>query len=108
MSISTAWIVLVIAGVLEFIWATGLKYSDGFTKPLASLFTLITMAISFYLLSLAMKVLPIGVAYTVWTGIGAIGAVIVGVVIFKEPLSLLRITFLGMIIAGILGLKFVN
>ncbi|QDK45216.1 DMT family transporter [Bdellovibrio sp. HCB185ZH] len=108
MTTTTAWILLVIAGVLEFIWATGLKYSEGFTKLVPSVFTLVTMGISFYLLSLSMRVLPVGVSYTVWTGIGAVGAVIVGTLVFKEPLSLMKLLFLGMIIAGILGLKFVE
>ena len=108
MTATTAWIVLVIAGVLEFIWASGLKYSEGFTKLVPSIFTLVTMGISFYLLSLAMRVLPVGVSYTVWTGIGAVGAVIMGTLIFKEPLSMLKLAFLGMIIVGIIGLKFVE
>ncbi|WP_413587327.1 DMT family transporter [Bdellovibrio sp. HCB274] len=108
MTTTTAWIVLLIAGILEFIWASGLKYSEGFTKLVPSIFTLVTMGISFYLLSLAMRVLPVGVSYTVWTGIGAVGAVVMGTLIFKEPLSLMKLFFLGMIIAGILGLKFVE
>ena len=108
MTTTTAWIVLLIAGILEFIWATGLKYSEGFTKLWPSVFTLLTMGISFYLLSLSMKVLPVGVSYTVWTGIGAVGAVIIGVVVFKEPMSLMKLVFLGMIISGILGLKLVE
>jgi quaternary ammonium compound-resistance protein SugE len=106
MSTTTAWIVLTIAGILEFLWATGLKYSDGFTKLWPSVFTLITMAISFYLLSQSMKVLPIGVSYTVWTGIGAVGAIVIGTLVFKEPLSMLKLVFLAMIVGGILGLKF--
>lgn len=106
MSNTTAWIILVVAGILEFIWATGLKYSEGFTKLGPSVFTILTMGVSFYLLSLSMKVLPIGISYTVWTGIGAVGAVIIGTVVFKEPLSLMKIIFLAMIIGGILGLKF--
>ncbi|MEK2690582.1 DMT family transporter [Bdellovibrio sp. GT3] len=108
MTTTTAWIVLIVAGILEFIWASGLKYSEGFTKLVPSIFTLVTMGISFYLLSLSMRVLPVGVSYTVWTGIGAVGAVIMGTLIFKEPLSLMKLFFLGMIIAGILGLKFVE
>lgn len=108
MASTTAWIVLVIAGILEFVWATGLKYSEGFTKLWPSVFTLITMGVSFYLLSLSMKVLPIGVAYTVWTGIGAVGAVVVGTLVFREPLSLMKLLFLGMIVGGILGLKFTS
>ena len=105
MSSSTAWIILVIAGVLEFVWATGLKYSEGFTKLGPSILTLITMGISFYLLSLSMRVLPVGISYTVWTGIGAVGAVLVGILIFKEPISATKLVFLGMIITGILGLN---
>lgn len=108
MTTTTAWILLVIAGILEFIWATGLKYSEGFTKLVPSIFTLATMGVSFYLLSLSMRVLPVGVSYTVWTGIGAVGAVVIGTLVFKEPLSLMKLLFLGMIIAGILGLKFVE
>ncbi|WP_413561173.1 DMT family transporter [Bdellovibrio sp. HCB209] len=108
MSTTTAWILLLIAGILEFIWATGLKYSEGFTKLIPSVFTLATMGVSFYLLSLSMRVLPVGVSYTVWTGIGAVGAVIIGTLLFKEPLSLMKLLFLGMIIGGILGLKFVE
>lgn len=106
MSTTTAWILLLIAGILEFIWATGLKYSEGFTKLWPSVFTLLTMALSFYLLSLSMRVLPVGISYTVWTGIGAVGAVVIGFVVFQEPLTLLKLLFLGMIIGGILGLKF--
>ena len=106
MSTTTAWIVLTIAGVLEFLWATGLKYSEGFTKFWPSAITLVLMGISFYLLSLSMKVLPIGIAYTVWTGIGAVGAIVIGTVVFKEPLSLLKLVFLAMIVGGIIGLKF--
>lgn len=108
MTTTTAWIVLLIAGILEFIWATGLKYSEGFTKLWPSVFTIITMTISFYLLSLAMKVLPVGVSYTVWTGIGAVGAIVIGFLIFKEPVSLMKLLFLGMIVGGILGLKFIE
>lgn len=106
MSNSTAWLILIVAGILEFIWATGLKYSEGFTKLGPSIFTILTMAVSFYLLSLSMKVLPVGVSYTVWTGIGAVGAIVIGFILFKEPLSLMKMIFLGMIVAGILGLRF--
>lgn len=106
MTTNTAWIVLVIAGVLEFIWAAGLKQSEGFTKLWPSVFTLAVMGISFYLLSLSMRVLPIGVSYTVWTGIGAVGSVIVGYFFFHEALSLMKALCLLLIIGGILGLKF--
>lgn len=106
MTTNTAWIVLVIAGVLEFIWAAGLKQSEGFTKLWPSVFTLAVMGVSFYLLSLSMRVLPIGVSYTVWTGIGAVGSVIVGYFFFNESLGLVKTLCLLLIICGILGLKF--
>ncbi len=100
-----AWVYLVIAGIFEIIWAMGLKYSNGFTKLYPSLITLGGMVISFYLLSLATKTLPIGTAYAIWTGIGAMGAVILGIFLFNEPVNALRIVFLCLILAGILGLK---
>lgn len=94
------------AGILEFIWAAGLKYSEGFTKLWPSLFTLGVMGVSFYLLSQSMRVLPVGVSYSVWTGIGAVGSIIVGFFFFQEPLSPLKLLFLSMIVGGIIGLKF--
>lgn len=100
-----AWVYLAIAGVFEIIWAMGLKYSQGFTKLYPSLITLGGMIISFYLLSLATKTLPIGTAYAVWTGIGALGAVILGIFLFRDPVSISRILFLCLILIGILGLK---
>ena len=100
-----AWIYLFIAGIFEVIWAMGLKYSHGFTKLYPSLITLGGMVISFYLLSLATKSLPIGTAYAIWTGIGALGTVILGIFLFNEPLSIQRIVFLGLILIGIFGLK---
>ena len=100
-----AWILLFVAGVFEVVWAVGLKYSQGFTKLYPSLITIGGMVISFYLLSLAAKTLPMGTAYAVWTGIGALGAVLLGIFLFHEPVSLLRMVFLGLILAGILGLK---
>jgi quaternary ammonium compound-resistance protein SugE len=103
-----AWIYLIIAGVFEIIWAIGLKYSEGFTKLLPSFITLGGMIISFYLLSLATKALPIGTAYAVWTGIGALGTVLLGIVIFHESLSIPRLLFLLFILVGILGLKFTS
>ena len=106
MTTTMAWILLVIAGVLEFIWATGLKQSEGFTKLWPSVFTLVVMGISFYLLALAMRVLPIGVSYTVWTGIGAVGSVLVGYFVFHESMSLVKFFCLALIVGGILGLKF--
>mgnify|MGYP000981580943 CR=1 FL=1 len=100
-----AWAYLLIAGVFEVIWAMGLKYSHGFTKLYPSLITLGGMVISFYFLSLATKSLPIGTAYAIWTGIGALGAVLLGIILFNEPLNILRILFLCLILIGILGLK---
>jgi quaternary ammonium compound-resistance protein SugE len=101
-----AWIYLIIAGVFEVVWAIGLKYSQGFTKLYPSLITIGGMLISFYLLSLATKSLPIGTAYAIWTGIGALGAVLLGIILFNEPLNLSRIIFLCLILIGIIGLKF--
>lgn len=106
LTITQAWIFLVIAGVLEFVWAAGLKYSEGFTKLWPSVFTIAVMAVSFFLLSQSMRVLPVGVSYSVWTGIGAVGSILVGVFIFHEPLGGLKLFFLMMIVGGIIGLKF--
>lgn len=101
-----AWIYLIIAGIFEVVWAMALKYSNGFTKLFPSLITFGGMAISFYLLALATKTLPMGTAYAVWTGIGAFGAVILGIFLFDEPVNLLRMVFLCFILVGIIGLKF--
>ncbi|MFY4774162.1 quaternary ammonium compound efflux SMR transporter SugE [Metabacillus sp. RGM 3146] len=100
-----AWILLVIAGIFEVVWAIGLKYTNGFTKLIPSIITIVGMVISVYLLSLAAKTLPIGTAYTIWTGIGAAGAVIMGILLFNEPRTLLRLSFLLLVIIGIIGLK---
>lgn len=100
-----AWIYLIIAGIFEVVWAVALKYSHGFTKLFPSLITLGGMVISFYLLSLATKTIQIGTAYAIWTGIGALGAVILGIFLFNEPVNFLRIVFLCLILVGILGLK---
>ncbi len=100
-----AWVYLIIAGIFEVIWAIGLKYSHGFSKLYPSLITLVAMVISFYLLSLATKTLPIGTAYAVWTGIGALGAVLAGIILFHEPFTVIRILFLCLLLAGIIGLK---
>ncbi len=101
-----AWLSLFVAGIFEVIWAICLKYSNGFTNIKYSLFTVVGMIISFYFLSQATKVLPIGTAYTIWTGIGALGAMIFGVIFFKEAFTLWRVIFLIFILVGILGLKF--
>lgn len=99
------WLILVLAGLLEVVWATGLKFTHGFTRPLPSLITLLAMAGSFYLLSQAMRILPLGTAYAIWVGIGVIGAAIAGVILFREPVSALKIISLLLIVAGIVGLK---
>ncbi|MCA1029741.1 quaternary ammonium compound efflux SMR transporter SugE [Bacillus timonensis] len=101
-----AWIFLVIAGILEVVWAIGLKYTEGFSKVVPSIVTVIGMIASFYFLSLALKTLPLGTAYAIWTGIGALGTVLLGMVIFGEPRDLIRFLFLSFIIIGIIGLKF--
>mgnify|MGYP000924420240 CR=1 FL=1 len=103
-----AWIYLTVAGIFEIIWAVGLKYAQGFTKLIPSLITLGGMAVSFYLLSLAIKTIPIGTAYAVWTGIGALGAVMLGIIVFNEPVNIWRIAFIGLILAGIIGLKYTS
>ncbi|SOC30710.1 quaternary ammonium compound efflux SMR transporter SugE [Thalassospira xiamenensis] len=100
-----AWIALLLAGILEVCWAAGLKYSDGFTRTVPTIFTLITMAGSFWLLTVAMRSIPLGTAYAIWTGIGAVGAVIFGIIVLGEALSFARIMSIGLILAGIIGLK---
>ncbi|GKX57460.1 quaternary ammonium compound-resistance protein SugE [Leminorella grimontii] len=101
-----AWIILLIAGLLEVVWAIGLKYSHGFTRLTPSVITLVAMAASFLLLANAMKTLPMGTAYAVWTGIGAVGAAVTGIVLMGESASAVRIISLCLIICGIIGLKF--
>lgn len=102
------WIILVIAGLLEVAWATGMKYSEGFTRLWWSVGTLIGMAASFALLSIAMKHMPLGTAYTVWTGIGAVGSVIVGIALMGESREPLRLLCVAFIIGGIIGLKMLS
>lgn len=99
------WLILVLAGVLEIGWAIGLKYADGFTKPVASTLTIGAMIASMYLLALAARTLPIGTAYAVWTGIGAVGAAILGIVLFGESANVLRLACIALIVVGIAGLK---
>jgi len=103
-----AWIILVLAGLFEVAWAVGLKYTDGFTRLLPSVATLAAMAVSVGLLALAVKTLPLSTAYAIWTGIGAVGAVILGIVLFHESASPARLTCLALIIVGIIGLKVVS
>ena len=103
-----AWAYLAVAGLFEIGWAIGLKYSDGFSKPVPSLFTVLAMVLSVWLLSIAMRTIPVGTAYAVWTGIGAIGVAILGMVLFGESREFLRLVCLFLIIAGIIGLKLVS
>jgi quaternary ammonium compound-resistance protein SugE len=99
------WVLLLVAGLLEVGWAIGLKYTEGFTKPVPSVLTLGAMAASVILLGIAMKSLPVGTSYAVWVGVGAVGTAILGMVLFNEPASLGRLASLGLIVAGIVGLK---
>lgn len=100
-----SWTILFLAGIFEIFWAVGLKYSDGFTKLFPTIFTIVTMIISFYLLSLALKALPIGTAYAVWVGIGTVGTVIAGIMLFGESMSLIRVMSILFILIGIVGFK---
>lgn len=102
---TTAWILLVVAGLLEVAWALGLKASEGFTRLWPSLFTLVAMLASFYLLAQAMKVLPVGTAYAIWVGIGALGTVVLGMLIYGDSASPLRLLSLLLVLAGLVGLK---
>lgn len=99
------WLVLFIAGIFEIAWAIGLKYSEGFTKLYPSIFTAVSLILSMGLLTYAVKGLPIGTAYTVWTGIGAVGTTILGILLFNESKDFLRMFFIFLIIVGIVGLK---
>ncbi|HEX9025041.1 MAG TPA: quaternary ammonium compound efflux SMR transporter SugE [Clostridium sp.] len=99
------WVYLVIAGIFEVGWAVGLKYSQGFTKTMPSILTLIGMIASFYFLSLSIKTLPLGTAYAIWTGIGTVGTVILGIILFKEPFDTIRMICIVLIVSGIIGLK---
>ena len=103
-----AWALLFLAGLLEVAWAVGLKYTDGFTRPWPTAATLVAMIGSVVLLALAVRTLPLGTAYAVWTGIGTAGAVLLGIVLFQEPATLARLFFVGLIVAGIVGLKLVT
>ncbi len=103
-----AWIVLVVAGVFEVVWAIGLKYTDGFSRLWPSVGTVVAMIASVVLLAWAMKTLPVGTAYAVWTGIGAVGTVILGIALFGEAATVARLACVGLIVAGIVGLKVVT
>jgi len=102
------WFELFIAGLFEVGWAIGLKYSQGFTKLIPSVFTLVGMLASFYFLSIALKSIPLGTAYAVWTGIGTVGTVIFGILIFQEPADATRLICIGFIIVGIVGLRILS
>lgn len=100
-----AWIYLLLAGLFEVVWAIGLKYTDGFTRLWPTAITVTAMVISIALLAMAVKTLPIGTAYAIWTGIGAVGAVALGIVLFGEPATLPRLLCVALIVVGIVGLK---
>ena len=99
------WFILLLAGLLEIVWAVGLKYTEGFSRPIPTLITVTAMLVSIGLLGIAMRSLPVGTAYAVWTGIGAVGTVIAGILLFGDSASILRLTCIALIVAGIIGLK---
>jgi quaternary ammonium compound-resistance protein SugE len=103
-----AWLYLVVAGLMEVAWAVGLKYTEGFTRPWPTVGTIAAMVISIALLGLALRELPVGTAYAVWTGIGAVGVALLGIVLFGESASAARLASIALIVAGIVGLKLVT
>ena len=103
-----SWYILILAGLFEIGWAIGLEYSDGLSKPVPTLGTIVALIISMVLLAQAIKDLPIGTAYAVWTGIGAVGTASLGVILFDEPATLVRMAFIGVIVVGIVGLHFAS
>ena len=105
---SLPWIHLLLAGLAEIAWAVGLKYTDGFSRPLPTLATIVGIAVSFWLLALAMREIPLGTAYAVWTGIGAVGTVILGMILFGESRDLARLACIALIVAGVIGLKWLG
>ena len=100
-----SWIILFFAGLFEVGWAVGLKYTEGFTRPIPTVLTVAAMLVSLGLLGLAMKELPLGTAYAIWTGVGAVGTVIAGIILFGESMALFRLASVALIIAGLAGLK---
>lgn len=102
---SLPWLALIVAGLLEVCWAVGLKYTDGFRRPVPSLLVILAIAASMFLLSWAARTLPIGTAYAIWVGIGAFGAAILGIALFGEPVTLARMAFLALLLVSIVGLK---
>jgi len=105
---TTPWILLLVAGLFEVAWAIGLKYTDGFSRLVPSVLTIAAMVVSVWLLALALKGIPVGTGYAVWTGIGAVGTAILGIVLFSEPATAARLACIGLIVAGIFGLKMVS
>jgi len=103
-----SWIYLTLAGLLEIVWAIGLKYTEGFTRLVPSIITIVAMIASMWFLALALRTIPVGTGYAVWTGIGAVGTAILGIVLFAEPATAARLACIGLIVAGILGLKLVS
>jgi quaternary ammonium compound-resistance protein SugE len=105
---STAWLLLIAAGLLEIVWAIGLKYTEGFSRVVPSVITIAAMIGSVWLLALALKSIPVGTGYAVWTGIGAVGTAILGIILFNEAATVARMACIGLIVAGIFGLKLVS
>lgn len=102
---SNAWVMLIVAGLFEIVWAVGLKYTQGFTRPVPSAITLGAMGLSMYLLARALRTIPVGTGYAVWTGIGAVGTALVGIWLLGEPRSVVRLLSIAAIVGGIVGLK---
>lgn len=100
-----SWILLFFAGLFEIGWAIGLKYTDGFSRPLPTILTVVSMTVSMAMLGLALKTLPVGTAYAVWTGIGTVGTALLGIWLLGEPATAMRLACIGLIVAGIIGLK---
>lgn len=103
-----SWLILLVAGLTEVGWAVGLKYTQGFTRPVPTALTVTAMVLSLWLLGLAVRALPLGTAYAIWTGIGTVGTVIVGIMLFDEPASGMRLGCVALIVSGIVGLKLVT
>ena len=105
LKVTMSWIILLFAGLFEVCWAIGLKYTDGFSRPIPTLLTVAAMIVSLALLGLAMKELPLGTAYAIWTGVGAVGTVVAGIILFGESMALIRLASVALIVCGLLGLK---
>ena len=103
-----AWLILLVAGLTEVGWAVGLKYTDGFTRPVPTALTVGAMVLSLWLLGLAVRTLPLGTAYAVWTGIGTVGTALLGILLFNEPATVVRLLCVALIVTGIVGLKLVT